>query len=106
MVKKLRNWIRRLIFDLLRDDIKGLIVQEVCHLDPPTTTKGSWEIKAPTLLERPKAQDCTYGTHRSIPNSLEVHYFSGLHKKKACIPCPPEGTDIKSYLLARPEANL
>ena len=106
MIQKFKRWLRTYLFNLLKDDIKGMIVQEVCHLDPPTTVKSGWEVKLPELLERPKAVDCTYGIHRTVPGALEVNYFSGSHKKKACIPAPPEGVDVKAYLLGRPEARL
>lgn len=105
MKNKIKTWLKRLLFDLLKDDIRGLIIQEVCHLDPPTTIKeGVWEVKIP---ERPRATDCRFGPHRTIPGSLEVHYFSGAREcKKTCIPCPPAGVDTKEYLLGRPEALL
>ena len=107
MIKRFKLWLRRQIFNLLKDDIKGLIIQEVCHLDPPTTTKVGWQIVAPQLLDRIKAQDVSWNTHRGIANYLEVKYKVGAKVvKKSCVPLPPEGVDIREYLLGRPEALL
>ena len=106
-MSKLKAWIKRLLFNLLKDDIRGLIIQEVCHLDPPTTAKeGAWTVNT-KLIERLKADDVRFGPHRTIPNNLEVHYYCGAKTKKSCVPCPPkEVEDIKEYLLQRPEAYL
>lgn len=106
LIRKVRNWFRRTLFNLLKDDIRGLIIQEVCHLDPPTSVKeGTWVVNA-KLLERPRAQDVRWAPHRTIENSLDVRYLGASTTKKSCIPCPPEGTDIRQYLLGRPEALL
>ena len=106
-MKKLKMWLKRILFNLMKDDIRGLIIQEVCHLDPPTTTKNGWQVVAPQLLNRPKAQDVSWDTHRGVANYLEVKYKVGAKVvKKSCVPLPPEGVDIREYLLGRPEALL
>lgn len=106
MFNKFKSWLRCHLFNLLKDDIKGLIVREVCHLDPPTSVKeGTWVVNA-KLLERPRAQDVRWAPHRTIENSLDVRYLGASSTKKACVPSPPAEVDVREYLLGRPEALL
>lgn len=105
MLNKLKNWARRLIWSLIKEEVEALLPKGA-----PNPLEG-WQVNT-TLLEKPRYRDCFFQPHRTIEGYLEVRYFNDpKHPKKAGIKYPqhmdgasPE--ELKEYLLRLPEAVI
>ncbi len=102
MVKKLREWARRLIFNLIKDDIQSLIYQGA----PPKT---KWEVlEKPMIIERPRASNVVFKPHRTLENHLEVKFDTDRGIKKCAIKAP-EGLsqeETRDWLLKHPQSYI
>lgn len=99
MITKFKSWIRRLLFNLLREDIEALI-----------NKPKELEWVAP-LIEKPKSDKViSYIPHKSLPGKLLVTYEHPYGKMVECVGAPSEedlrGKSMEEYLLALPHAHL
>ncbi len=105
MICKFKNWIRRLLFDLLKEDIQALIDQS-----KPEIKKSEWEVLTePLIIDRPRASSVVWQDHKGRPGHLLVKYATGPRgqHKKVCIKAPEQFPEnMTEWLLARPEAFI
>ena len=104
MTNKLKNWIRRLLFNLIREEIDLLITERMA----PAPKELGWDIKIP--LEAPRSEEIiSWQAHPSLSDKLLVVYRRPDGRKmKECVPLkPPEDSRrMEEYLLSLPHAKL
>ncbi len=101
-IGKLRNWFRRLLFNLIREEIELLIME---RLAPAPKVKEGWT----TLVDIPKSNKVlSWRPHPSLPNQLLVVYERPDGRKmKECVPhIDLKDQTMEEYLLSVPHARL
>lgn len=97
----IKAWIRRLIFNLIREEIELLILNT-------KAPKLQWEV-APKL-EKPKSEGViSWAPHPSLPGKLLVVYSHPTGRMRECVEKPKEDLApeaMTEYLLSLPEAHL
>lgn len=102
MIRKLREWARRLIFNLIKEDIQALLDQS------KAPEKLEW---TKPLIDFPKATKViSWQAHPSLPDRLLVVYErpDGRRMKETVKP-QQEGDSwrpMDEYLLSLPQARL
>ncbi len=107
-MRTIKNWFRKLIFNLIKEDILALIPS-----NPPVSeyVNLEWVDTPPVISSRPKASKVVFTEHPAHENHYLVTYSEGTKSKrnrKECIKVPagvaPEA--LEEYLLGLPEAYL
>ncbi len=102
--KEFRDWLRRLLFNLIREEIDLLITERLA----PAPKELGWDVKIP--LEAPKSEEIVrWQPHPSLPGLLLVHYRrpdGRIMKEAVPVQKPEDGRPINEYLLSVPHAKL
>jgi hypothetical protein len=103
-MKKLKNWLKGFILNLIRDDIERIISD---RLAPPSKVE---KLEWVSVMALPKAQRViSWRAHPTLKNKLLVVYERPDGKKmQECVPPRPDNDErsMDEYLLSLPHANI